>query len=72
MPLNDLQKIQAVVTGSPDEVRASLQRYIDAGARHLVVRLAALDRRSQHTQLTRLAALIPALQAHAASIIVRR
>lgn len=61
MPLDELEKIQAVVTGPADQVRATLARYIDAGARHLVIRLGALDLRSQHDQLERVAGLIPAL-----------
>ncbi|MBL7497659.1 LLM class flavin-dependent oxidoreductase [Frankia sp. CNm7] len=65
MPLADLEKIQAVVTGSADQVLAGLLRYVAAGARHVVVRLGALDPRSQNEQLDRLAALIPALRASA-------
>ncbi|MEV4636690.1 LLM class flavin-dependent oxidoreductase [Actinoplanes sp. NPDC049548] len=60
MPLTELEKVQAVVTGSADQVRAALTRYIEAGARHIVVRLGALDLRTQHHQLERVAALIPA------------
>ncbi|WP_377267026.1 LLM class flavin-dependent oxidoreductase [Peterkaempfera sp. SMS 1(5)a] len=61
MPLAELEKIQAVVTGTPEEVTEGLARYIDAGARHLVVRLGALDLRGQREQLERVAALIPGL-----------
>ncbi|MBO4257568.1 LLM class flavin-dependent oxidoreductase [Streptomyces griseorubiginosus] len=66
MPLEELRKIQALVTGPADHVLQHLTRYVAAGARHLVVRLAALDLRSQHEQLERLAALLPAVQAAAA------
>jgi alkanesulfonate monooxygenase SsuD/methylene tetrahydromethanopterin reductase-like flavin-dependent oxidoreductase (luciferase family) len=62
MPLQELEKIQAVVTGSADQVRAGLARYVDAGARHIVIRLGALDLHSQRDQLERLAAQIPALR----------
>ncbi len=62
MPLAELEKIQAIITGTPERVIAGLRRYIAAGARHVVVRLGALDLRSQRDQLERLAALIPALR----------
>jgi alkanesulfonate monooxygenase SsuD/methylene tetrahydromethanopterin reductase-like flavin-dependent oxidoreductase (luciferase family) len=61
MPLAELEKIQAVVTGTPQQVADSLGRYIAAGARHLVIRLGALDLGSQRDQLEQVAALIPAL-----------
>ena len=59
MPLAELEKIQAIITGTPERVMAGLRRYIAAGARHVVIRLGALDLRSQRDQLERLAALIP-------------
>ncbi|MGW6282122.1 LLM class flavin-dependent oxidoreductase [Kribbella sp. NPDC055071] len=62
MPLAELEKIQAVVAGSAEQVLDGLSRYVSAGARHLVIRLGALDLRSQHDQLERIAALIPELQ----------
>lgn len=62
MPLKELEKIQAIVTGTPEHVAESLGRYITAGARHLVIRLGALDLRSQRDQLERIAALIPSLR----------
>ncbi|MGF1236651.1 hypothetical protein ACQSME_05235 [Streptomyces sp. 2-6] len=46
--------------------RERLARYAAAGARHLVVRLAALDLRTQRDQLERVADLTPALRAAAA------
>ncbi|MBP0448460.1 LLM class flavin-dependent oxidoreductase [Kitasatospora sp. RG8] len=61
MPLAELEKIQAVVTGTPEDVLAGLARYRDAGARHVVVRLGALDLPSQREQLRRLTALLPGL-----------
>jgi alkanesulfonate monooxygenase SsuD/methylene tetrahydromethanopterin reductase-like flavin-dependent oxidoreductase (luciferase family) len=65
MPLAELEKVQAVVTGSADQVREGLARYVAAGARHIVTRLGALDLHSQRDQLERIAALIPALRAPA-------
>ncbi|OKJ65719.1 5,10-methylene tetrahydromethanopterin reductase [Streptomyces sp. CB02460] len=63
MPLKELEKIQAVVTGSADQVREHLERYVAAGARHIVARLGALDLHSQRDQLEQIAELIPAVQA---------
>ncbi|WP_416211308.1 LLM class flavin-dependent oxidoreductase [Frankia sp. Cas3] len=63
MPLKELEKIQAVVTGSANQVLNALARYVTAGARHIVTRLGALDLRSQRDQLERIGALIPALRA---------
>jgi alkanesulfonate monooxygenase SsuD/methylene tetrahydromethanopterin reductase-like flavin-dependent oxidoreductase (luciferase family) len=61
MPLEELEKIQAVVTGTPAEVTESLRRYVAAGARHIVIRLGALGLDAQRDQLEQVAALIPAL-----------
>jgi alkanesulfonate monooxygenase SsuD/methylene tetrahydromethanopterin reductase-like flavin-dependent oxidoreductase (luciferase family) len=72
MPRNELEKIQAVVTGSADQVRAALTRYIDVGARHIVIRLGGLDLRSQHEQLERVADLIPAWRRDAGTSPTRR
>ncbi|OLZ63044.1 monooxygenase [Streptomyces sp. IMTB 2501] len=65
MPLAELERIQAVVTGSADQVRDHLTRFAEAGARHFVIRLGALDLTSQREQLERLADLLPALRAPA-------
>ncbi|MFI9251286.1 LLM class flavin-dependent oxidoreductase [Streptomyces sp. NPDC053069] len=65
MPLQELERIQAVVTGSADQVLQSLGRYVAAGVQHIVVRLGALGLRSQRDQLERAADLIPAVQAAA-------
>jgi alkanesulfonate monooxygenase SsuD/methylene tetrahydromethanopterin reductase-like flavin-dependent oxidoreductase (luciferase family) len=65
VPLAELEKIQAIVTGSADQVLEGLVRYVAAGARHIVIRPAALDLHSQPDQLERIAALIPALRAAA-------
>lgn len=62
MPLQELERIQAVVTGSADQVLERLGRYVAAGVRHLVIRLGGLDLRSQRDQLERAADLIPAIQ----------
>ncbi|MEY9927261.1 alkanesulfonate monooxygenase SsuD/methylene tetrahydromethanopterin reductase-like flavin-dependent oxidoreductase (luciferase family) [Catenulispora sp. GP43] len=58
MPLDELRTIQAVVTGTADQVAAGLGAYIAAGARHLVLRLGAIGLAAQAEQLDRVAALI--------------
>lgn len=65
MPLQELERIQAVVTGPADHVLERLGRYVAVGVRHLVVRLAALDLNSQRDQLERMADLVPAVRAAA-------
>jgi alkanesulfonate monooxygenase SsuD/methylene tetrahydromethanopterin reductase-like flavin-dependent oxidoreductase (luciferase family) len=61
MPLPELEKIQAVVAGTAEQVTERLNRYVTAGARHLVIRPAALDLPAQREQMERTAALIPDL-----------
>jgi alkanesulfonate monooxygenase SsuD/methylene tetrahydromethanopterin reductase-like flavin-dependent oxidoreductase (luciferase family) len=63
MSLAELEKVQAVVTGTADQVLEGLVRYIRAGARHLVIRLGAMDLSSQRDQLDRIAMLISVLKA---------
>jgi alkanesulfonate monooxygenase SsuD/methylene tetrahydromethanopterin reductase-like flavin-dependent oxidoreductase (luciferase family) len=68
LSLAELHAVQALVAGPAGQVAAQLARYLDAGARHLVCRIAAPDLPAQHEQLTRLAALRPLLdRARAAS-----
>jgi alkanesulfonate monooxygenase SsuD/methylene tetrahydromethanopterin reductase-like flavin-dependent oxidoreductase (luciferase family) len=62
LTLAELEKIQAVVTGPPQEVAAQLRRYTDAGARHLVCRLGATGLAAQREQLAELAAIAPLLR----------
>ena len=61
LSLEGLQAIQALVAGPAEHVAGQLARYLDAGARHLVCRIAAADLPAQHQQLGRLAELLPAL-----------
>jgi alkanesulfonate monooxygenase SsuD/methylene tetrahydromethanopterin reductase-like flavin-dependent oxidoreductase (luciferase family) len=51
MPLDQLERIQALAAGPADAVAEKLRGYLAAGARHLVVRIAATDLRSQREQL---------------------
>jgi alkanesulfonate monooxygenase SsuD/methylene tetrahydromethanopterin reductase-like flavin-dependent oxidoreductase (luciferase family) len=62
LPLEELETIQALVTGPPEHVAAQLGSYIDAGARHLVCRIGALHLKSQREQLQQIADLIPLLR----------
>lgn len=55
LALQELEKVQAVVTGPRDHVLSRLRSYTAAGARHLVVRIGGLDLVSQLGQLDRLA-----------------
>jgi alkanesulfonate monooxygenase SsuD/methylene tetrahydromethanopterin reductase-like flavin-dependent oxidoreductase (luciferase family) len=65
LPFEQLRAIQAVVAGPPEHVAAQLGRYITAGARHLVCRIAAPSLRSQREQLERIAGILPALRGDA-------
>ena len=56
MDLDDLRRIQAVVAGPRSYVMEHLQSYVDAGARHLVCRLAVTGLREYREQLKLLAA----------------
>ncbi|WP_051939276.1 LLM class flavin-dependent oxidoreductase [Phaeacidiphilus oryzae] len=62
MPLEELERIQAVATGNADHVLHRLERYAAAGVQHVVARLGALDLPSQRDQLEQIADLIPALR----------
>jgi len=62
IPLEQLETIQAVIAGPPAHVAAELGRYLAAGARHLVCRIAAPDLRSQREQLERIAGIFPLLR----------
>ncbi|MEN3265746.1 MAG: hypothetical protein V7646_2640 [Pseudonocardia sp.] len=55
-------RIQTVVTGPPGHVVAGLTRFVDAGARHIVLRIAAPGPDGQRDQLDRLADLLLAMR----------
>jgi alkanesulfonate monooxygenase SsuD/methylene tetrahydromethanopterin reductase-like flavin-dependent oxidoreductase (luciferase family) len=63
LPLEELEKVQALVAGPAEHVAAQLGRYVAAGARHLVCRIGAKDLRAQREQLERIAGLMPLLSA---------
>ena len=51
LPLATVDTIQLFLAGSPDVVRAGLHPYLEAGARHVLCRIAALDLETQREQL---------------------
>jgi hypothetical protein len=57
-PLEFLETMQAVVAGPLDVVATRLREYTDAGARHIVCRIAALDFESHLDQLEKIASLL--------------
>lgn len=62
VPLEQLAQIQALTAGPVADVMADLERYIAAGTRHVVCRIAALDLESVTGQLEQLAELVLALR----------
>lgn len=46
-PLDVMSQIQAFLAGPADQVSEQLARYIDAGARHLVLRIGSVNREAQ-------------------------
>jgi alkanesulfonate monooxygenase SsuD/methylene tetrahydromethanopterin reductase-like flavin-dependent oxidoreductase (luciferase family) len=59
VPLDVLTTIQAVIAGPREHVVEQLRRYVEAGVRHVVARLGALDLGAQRRQLEELADLRP-------------
>lgn len=58
-PLEYVEKIQVLITGSSGQVvTAELRRYLDAGARHVLVRLATVEPEAFGRQLEQVAAMI--------------
>jgi alkanesulfonate monooxygenase SsuD/methylene tetrahydromethanopterin reductase-like flavin-dependent oxidoreductase (luciferase family) len=53
-PLELIRSIQVLVAGTPDDVDATIDRYIAAGCRHVVLRIGSLDRAGQLPRLTEL------------------
>jgi alkanesulfonate monooxygenase SsuD/methylene tetrahydromethanopterin reductase-like flavin-dependent oxidoreductase (luciferase family) len=51
MPLDVVETIQLLIAGSPAHIAATLDRYVAAGARHLVLRIGALGMPAQRAQL---------------------
>ena len=51
VPLDQLERIQALAAGPPDVVAEKLRGYVAAGARHLAVRIATTSLETQREQL---------------------
>ena len=51
LPLEQLERIQALVAGPPEVVAEQLRGYVAAGARHLAVRIATTSLETQREQL---------------------
>jgi alkanesulfonate monooxygenase SsuD/methylene tetrahydromethanopterin reductase-like flavin-dependent oxidoreductase (luciferase family) len=60
MPLAMVETIQLLIAGSPADIATTLDRYVAAGARHLVLRIGALGMPAQRTQLELLRSVSPA------------
>ncbi|MEV5649945.1 LLM class flavin-dependent oxidoreductase [Nocardia sp. NPDC052254] len=58
MPLTTVETIQVMITGTAEEIAAQLDRYATAGARHILLRIAAVESADFATQLDRLGPLI--------------
>ncbi|MGY2062740.1 hypothetical protein ACW9HQ_48315, partial [Nocardia gipuzkoensis] len=63
LPLETVEQIQVLITGPAEQVVAQLHRYTDAGARHILLRIAAIEAQTFTEQLDRITALLPRLTA---------
>jgi alkanesulfonate monooxygenase SsuD/methylene tetrahydromethanopterin reductase-like flavin-dependent oxidoreductase (luciferase family) len=63
-PVDFVEQVQIMIGGTPDHIRHELGRFIQAGARHIVVRLAGTDPDTQIEQLSRVAATLIPVPAH--------
>ena len=62
LPLEQLEQIQALAAGPADVVAEKLRGYVEAGARHLAVRIATTTLESQREQLEQIVKLKEYLQ----------
>lgn len=60
--LDWVSKIQVMISGGPESVIAQLRRFADAGARHILLRVAALDPAAIDHQLAGLAEILSPLR----------
>lgn len=58
MPVETVETIQVLLTGTAEHVAAQLHRYIDAGAEHILLRIAALDPTEFTGQLAQIESLL--------------
>ncbi len=66
MPLETVETIQVLITGTVEEIAAQLDRYTHAGARHILLRIAAIESADFATQLDRIGPLAGRLPDRAA------
>jgi alkanesulfonate monooxygenase SsuD/methylene tetrahydromethanopterin reductase-like flavin-dependent oxidoreductase (luciferase family) len=66
-PVEFVEQIQLMIGGPPDHIRHELGRFLQAGARHIVVRLAGTHPAAQIEQLSRVADTLLAVPAHTRS-----
>jgi alkanesulfonate monooxygenase SsuD/methylene tetrahydromethanopterin reductase-like flavin-dependent oxidoreductase (luciferase family) len=62
LPLEQLEQVQALAAGPADVVAERLRGYVEAGARHLAVRIATTSLQSQREQLEQIIKLKEYLQ----------
>jgi hypothetical protein len=62
LPVETVETIQAMTAGTPGQVAAWLARYIEAGARHIVCRIAALSLNAHVAQQEQIADLANGLR----------
>ena len=60
-PLDYLETIQLFIGGPPEHIRDQVGRYLEAGARHLIVRLPAIEPDAQRHHLHLLADALPTI-----------
>jgi alkanesulfonate monooxygenase SsuD/methylene tetrahydromethanopterin reductase-like flavin-dependent oxidoreductase (luciferase family) len=60
VPLEILKTIQLLIAGPREHVHAELRKYADAGARHIIIRIGAVEVARQQDQLVEMAGLLDA------------
>ncbi|WP_275106921.1 LLM class flavin-dependent oxidoreductase [Nocardia terpenica] len=58
MPLERIEQIQVMIAGPAEDIASQLERYVEAGAEHILLRIAAVDPVVFTTQLDRVTALL--------------
>jgi alkanesulfonate monooxygenase SsuD/methylene tetrahydromethanopterin reductase-like flavin-dependent oxidoreductase (luciferase family) len=58
LPLSTVEQIQLFLAGTPEAICAGLARCVEAGARHILCRIAALDLPTQREQLERVGEIV--------------
>ncbi|WP_227982869.1 LLM class flavin-dependent oxidoreductase [Nocardia spumae] len=58
MPVAEVERIQVMMTGTAEDIAAHLDRYVRAGARHVLLRIAAVESGDFAIQLDRVCGLL--------------